>query len=37
MFVIFFSGHMDNRSLITAMFVKEVNDLFDSFSGNTLS
>ena len=27
MFVIFFSGHMDNRCLATATFVKEVDDL----------
>ena len=37
MFVIFFSGHMDNRCLATATFVKEVADLFDSFSGVTCS
>jgi hypothetical protein len=32
-FVIFFSGHMYNRCLATAMFVQEVDDLFDSFIG----
>jgi len=37
MFVIFFSVHMDNRCLATATFVKEVNDLFDIFSGVTRS
>ena len=35
MLLIFFSGHMDNRCLATATFVKEVDDLFDSFSGVT--
>jgi len=37
MFVIFFSGHMDNRCLATTAFVKEFDDLFDSFIGVTLS
>jgi len=32
MLVIFFSGHIDNRCLDTATFVKEVDDLFNSFS-----
>ena len=37
MFVVFFSGDMDNRCLATATFAKEVDDLFDSFSGVTSS
>jgi hypothetical protein len=37
MFVIFFSGHMDYRCLATATFVQEVDDLFDSFIGVTVS
>ena len=35
MFVIFSSGHMDDRCLTTAMFVKGVVDLFDNFIGIT--
>ena len=35
MLLIFFSGHMDSRCLATASFVKEVDDLFNSFSGVT--
>jgi hypothetical protein len=37
MFVIFFSGHMGSKCLVTATFVKEVYDLFDSFIGVTRS
>jgi hypothetical protein len=37
MFVILFSSHMDNRCPATAMFVKEVDDLFYSFSAVTRS
>jgi hypothetical protein len=37
MFVILFSGHIDNRSHATATFVHEVIDLFDSFIGVTVS
>jgi hypothetical protein len=32
MFVIFFSGHIDKRCLSIAMFVREVDDLSDSFN-----
>ena len=37
MFVVFFSGHMDNRCFVTATFVREVYDLFDSIIGVTRS
>ena len=37
MFVILFSGHMDNRCLPTATFLKEGDDIFDSFSDVTCS
>jgi len=35
MFVIFFSGHVDERCLAIAAFVEEVDDLFDRFIGVT--
>jgi hypothetical protein len=37
MIVILFSGHMDNRCLATAAFVKGFDDVFNSFSGVTRS